>query len=53
MGIGKISFGWYLRRASWLALLGYFAGAAVHLAQDKWLNSEFFSAPTIRLARLP
>jgi Na+/H+ antiporter NhaD/arsenite permease-like protein len=38
MGIEKIKFGWYLRRVSWLALLGYFAGAAVYLAQHHWLK---------------
>ena len=26
MGLEKISFGWYLKHFSWLALLGYFAG---------------------------
>jgi Na+/H+ antiporter NhaD/arsenite permease-like protein len=34
----KIKFGWYLRRVSWLALLGYFAGAGVYLAQHQWLK---------------
>ncbi len=29
MGLEKITFGWYLKRISWLALLGYFAGAIV------------------------
>jgi Na+/H+ antiporter NhaD/arsenite permease-like protein len=38
MGIEKIKFGWYLRHVSWLALLGYFAGAAVYLAQHHWLK---------------
>jgi Na+/H+ antiporter NhaD/arsenite permease-like protein len=38
MGIEKIRFGWYLRRISGLALLGYFAGAAVYLAQHQWLK---------------
>jgi Na+/H+ antiporter NhaD/arsenite permease-like protein len=28
-----VMFGWYLRKISWLALLGYFAGAAVHIGQ--------------------
>jgi Na+/H+ antiporter NhaD/arsenite permease-like protein len=36
MGIENIKFGWYLWRISWLALLGYFAGAAVYLAQHQW-----------------
>jgi Na+/H+ antiporter NhaD/arsenite permease-like protein len=30
MGIEKITFSWYLRKISWLALLGYFAGIAVY-----------------------
>ena len=33
MGIEKIEFIWYMRRIAWLALLGYFAGAAVYIAQ--------------------
>jgi Na+/H+ antiporter NhaD/arsenite permease-like protein len=31
MGMEKIEFGWYLKRISFLAALGYFAGAAVYL----------------------
>ncbi len=31
MGMEKIEFGWYLKRISLLAALGYFAGAAVYL----------------------
>ena len=31
MGMEKITFGWYLRRISWLALLGYLAGAAAYI----------------------
>ncbi len=31
MGLEKITFGWYLRHISWLAALGYLAGAAVYL----------------------
>ncbi len=31
MGIEKIDFFWYLRRISWLALLGYFAGAVTYI----------------------
>ena len=34
MGIEKIDFMWYLKHISWLALLGYFAGAAVFLLQS-------------------
>ncbi|MEX1192083.1 MAG: sodium:proton antiporter NhaD [Brumimicrobium sp.] len=31
MGMEKISFFWYLKHISWLALVGYLAGAAVYL----------------------
>ncbi|MBD5304259.1 MAG: sodium:proton antiporter [Bacteroides sp.] len=30
MGLEKISFGWYLKKFSWVALLGYLSGAAVY-----------------------
>jgi Na+/H+ antiporter NhaD/arsenite permease-like protein len=33
MGIEKIDFIWYLKRISWIALLGYLAGAAVYLLE--------------------
>ncbi len=33
MGMEKIDFIWYLRRISWLALIGYLAGAATYLFQ--------------------
>jgi Na+/H+ antiporter NhaD/arsenite permease-like protein len=33
MGIEKIDFLWYLRKITWLALVGYFAGAVVYLVQ--------------------
>jgi Na+/H+ antiporter NhaD/arsenite permease-like protein len=32
MGLEKIRFGWYLKRISFPALLGYFAGALVYIA---------------------
>ena len=35
MGIEKIQFIWYLRRIAWLAMLGYFAGAAVYNYADQ------------------
>lgn len=34
MGLEKINFIWYLKRISWLALLGYFAGAVVYILQS-------------------
>jgi NhaD family Na+/H+ antiporter len=33
MGLEKIEFFWYIKKISWLALIGYFAGAAVFLLQ--------------------
>ncbi|MBR1517847.1 MAG: sodium:proton antiporter NhaD [Bacteroidales bacterium] len=34
MGIEKIDFIWYLKKISWLALVGYIAGAIVFIAMD-------------------
>ncbi len=34
MGLQKISFGWYLKNISWMALLGYFSGIAVYWFQN-------------------
>jgi NhaD family Na+/H+ antiporter len=33
MGLERIDFIWYLKRISWLALLGYLAGAAIYVVQ--------------------
>jgi Na+/H+ antiporter NhaD/arsenite permease-like protein len=38
MGIEKINFVWYLKHISWLALIGFLAGAAVFILQSLWLN---------------
>jgi Na+/H+ antiporter NhaD/arsenite permease-like protein len=38
MGLEKIRFGWYLRKISWLALIGYFAGIAVYILQYKLMH---------------
>lgn len=38
MGMEKIDFFWYVKRISWLALLGYFAGAGVFILQNMVLN---------------
>ena len=35
MGIEKIDFIWYLKKISWLALIGYFAGAIVYILQHE------------------
>ena len=37
MGIEKINFIWYLKRISWLALIGYVAGAIVYILQEQVL----------------
>lgn len=34
MGIEKISFIWYLKKISWLALIGYFSGAVMYIIQE-------------------
>ena len=34
MGIEKIDFIWYLKKISWIALLGYLAGAGVYLLEQ-------------------
>lgn len=39
MGMEKIDFIWYLKKISWLALLGYLAGCAVYILQ----RSLFFA----------
>jgi Na+/H+ antiporter NhaD/arsenite permease-like protein len=33
MGLEKIDFIWYVKKISWLALIGYLAGAVVYIAQ--------------------
>ena len=38
MGMEKIEFGWYLKKISWLAIIGYFAGALVYIAQEHLLS---------------
>ncbi len=38
MGLEKIDFIWYMRRISALALLGYFAGAAVYVLQYRLMH---------------
>lgn len=38
MGLEKIHFFWYVKRVSGLALIGYFAGAAVYIMQFRFLH---------------
>lgn len=37
MGMERISFFWYLKNISWLALLGYLAGGGVYLLMDMFI----------------
>ena len=36
MGMEKIDFFWYVKKISLIALLGYFAGALIYMAQHYW-----------------
>jgi NhaD family Na+/H+ antiporter len=38
MGLEKIHFFWYVKKISWLALIGYFAGAGAYLFQYQLLH---------------
>jgi Na+/H+ antiporter NhaD/arsenite permease-like protein len=33
MGLERIDFMWYLKKISWLALIGYLAGALIYILQ--------------------
>lgn len=51
MGMEKIDFIWYVKKISWLALIGYLAGAVVFIAMDLTI---FESIPFFRdLASMP
>jgi Na+/H+ antiporter NhaD/arsenite permease-like protein len=34
MGIANVNFFWYLKQITWLAILGYFAGALIYILQE-------------------
>ena len=38
MGMEKINFFWYLKKISWLALIGFFSGAVIYILQDTLMN---------------
>lgn len=38
MGMEKINFFWYLKKISWLALIGFFSGAIIYILQDSILH---------------
>lgn len=46
MGMEKIDFIWYLKRISWIALIGYFAGAGVFVLQKSLSKSEISTSHT-------
>ena len=41
MGLEKVSFGWYLKEISLIALLGYLAGALMFILQDLYIVPLF------------
>lgn len=41
MGLEKVSFGWYLKEVSLIALLGYLAGALMFIIQDTYIMPLF------------
>jgi Na+/H+ antiporter NhaD/arsenite permease-like protein len=36
MGLEKISFGWYLKNISWMALIGFFSGVLIFMIQQQF-----------------
>jgi Na+/H+ antiporter NhaD/arsenite permease-like protein len=38
MGMEKLNFIWYLKKISWIALAGYFAGAAIYIIQNLFIK---------------
>ena len=42
MGMEKINFFWYVRKISWLALIGYFAGAFFYILQYFFIHGVFY-----------
>jgi len=38
MGMERITFFWYLKKISWLALIGFFSGALIYILQDMILH---------------
>ena len=41
MGLEKVSFGWYLKEVSLIALIGYLAGAMMFILQDMFILPMF------------
>ena len=42
MGMEKINFFWYVKKISWLALLGYLAGAAFYIVEYNFSHGAFY-----------
>jgi len=40
MGMEKINFFWYLKKISWLALIGFFSGAIIYILQDMIIHCK-------------
>lgn len=38
MGLEKISFTWYMKHISWLALIGFSGGIGIYILQKQWLG---------------
>ena len=38
MGLEKISFGWYLKKFTWIAFVGYIAGMAVYALETLFMG---------------
>lgn len=43
MGLEKIDFFWYVKKISWLALIGYFAGALFYMLEYYIAHGQFYS----------
>ena len=47
MGIEKVDFMWYAKKITASAALGYFAGIAVYLAQDAFVQQTHLFATAV------
>lgn len=48
MGLEKISFTWYMRHISWIAITGFLAGIGIYYLQNLFLaptQQKFVSLP--------
>ncbi|MBP1664139.1 MAG: nhaD 1, partial [Bacteroidetes bacterium] len=42
MGMEKINFFWYVKKISWLALIGYLAGAVYYMLEYLFSHGAFY-----------